>query len=39
MGVGDNNLQVHSTTDNYQKKEKFKVSNEEISDLINSFDY
>jgi len=39
MSVGDNNIQVYSYTDNYQKKEKFKVINEEISDLINSFDY
>ena len=39
IGVGDNNLHIHSTSENYEKKEKFKVSNDEILDLINSFDY
>lgn len=39
MGVGDNNTSVFQPTDNYPKKEKFKVSPEEVSDLINSFDY
>ncbi len=38
MGVGDNNLQVFQVTDN-MRKEKFKVSNNEVADLINSFDY
>lgn len=39
MGVGDENLQIYQSTDNYQKKKKFKTSNEELSDLINTFDY
>jgi len=38
-GVGDNNTQVYQQTDNFKKKEKFKVTNQEISDLINTFDY
>ena len=39
MGIGDNNTSVFQPTDNYQKKEMFKVDPQEISDLINSFDY
>ncbi len=39
MGVGDNNNKVFQPTDNAKKKESFKVSNQEISDLINTFDY
>lgn len=39
MGMGDNNLQVYQPTDNFKRKENFKVSNNEISDLVNSFDY
>lgn len=39
MGVGDENLQVFQPTDNYSKQKKFKADNQEISDLINSFDY
>lgn len=39
IGVGDENLQVFQPTDNYSNKKKFKVSNEELSDLINTFDY
>lgn len=39
MGVGDENLQIFQSTDNYQKQKKFKVSNQEVSDLINTFDY
>lgn len=39
MGVGDNNIPVYQNTDNFKKKEKFKVDNKELSDLINTFDY
>ncbi len=39
MGVGDNNTQVYQPTDNFKRKETFKVDNTEVSDLINSFDY
>lgn len=39
MGVGDENLQIYQPTDNYPKKKKFKAKNEELGDLINTFDY
>lgn len=38
MGIGDENTQIFQSTNNSGNK-KFKTSNEEISDLINTFDY
>lgn len=39
MGVGDNNLQTFQPGDNVKHNKKFRVSNNEVADLINSFDY
>lgn len=39
MGVGDNNLQIYQPGNNAKSTKKFQVNNNEVADLINSFDY